>query len=175
MHTLEEIEVDDGFDGIGMSGNQSSDAAESFVWNILEIHSHLEAIHRAWADLLGISEPQWLILMAINALDIGGGVSGVDVSAKLRVHPAFVTTQTKSLEKAGLLTRTPSPTDARFVLMSLTAKARSDIARLSEKRTALHASIFGALGTGLLADLNSGLDTIRKAADRAVRQLAVDL
>jgi len=158
-----------------MSGNHFSDAAGHFVWNILEIHSLLETIHKTWAELLGISEPQWLILMAIDELDKGDGVSGVDVSAKLRVHPAFVTTQTKSLERAGLLTRIPSPNDARFVLMSLTQKARGEIAKLSDRRKALHASIFGALGSQDLADLNTRLDAIRKAADRAVRQLALDL
>ncbi|MBR1218573.1 winged helix-turn-helix transcriptional regulator [Bradyrhizobium sp. U87765 SZCCT0131] len=158
-----------------MSGNRSSSAAESFVWKVLEIHSHFEAIHRTWADLLGISEPQWLILMAIDALDQGSGVSGVDVSSRLRVHPAFVTTQTKSLEKTGLLTRIPSPTDARFVLMSLTPKARAEITRLSDKRAALDATLFGALGTDALADLNAKLETIRKAAERAVRQLELDL
>ncbi|MGO4711461.1 MarR family winged helix-turn-helix transcriptional regulator [Bradyrhizobium sp. 2TAF24] len=158
-----------------MSGNHFSEATGQFVWNILEIHSHLESIHRAWAELLGISEPQWLILMAIDELDKGGGVSGVDVSAQLRVHPAFVTTQTKSLERAGLLARSPSPSDARFVLMSLTQKARSEIAKLSERREALHRAIFGTLGTGALTDLNTRLDAIRKAADRAVRQLALDL
>lgn len=158
-----------------MSGNRSSDATGHFVWNILEIHSYLETIHRAWAELLGISEPQWLILMAVDELDTGEGVSGVDLSAKLRVHPAFVTTQTKSLERAGLLARLPSPSDARFVLMSLTPKARSEIARLADKREALQASLFGPLGAGVLEDLNARLDAIRKAAERAARQLALDL
>ncbi|MEW6642447.1 MAG: MarR family winged helix-turn-helix transcriptional regulator [Pseudomonadota bacterium] len=158
-----------------MSGNRPSNATGHFVWNILEIHSYLETIHKAWAELLGISEPQWLILMAIDELDKGEGVSGVDVSAKLRVHPAFVTTQTKSLERAGLLARNPSPNDARFVLMSLTPKARGEIAKLSDRREALHASLFGALGADVLTDLNSRLDVIRKAAERATRQLALDL
>ncbi|MBB4366910.1 hypothetical protein GGD66_008015 [Bradyrhizobium sp. CIR48] len=42
---------------------------KEFVWNILEIQSQLEDIHSVWARLLGITEPQWLMLMAIMDLD----------------------------------------------------------------------------------------------------------
>lgn len=158
-----------------MIGKQLDDAIRNFVWNIVEINSHLESIQKTWAELLGVSEPQWLILMAIDELDSGTGVSGVDVSNKLRVHPAFVTTQTKSLEKAGLLTRIPSPTDARFVLMSLTPMARTEITKLSSKRNALNASAFAPLDARALTDLNAKLDMIRKSSERAARQLAADI
>ncbi len=67
----------------------------------------LEDIHTSWAGLLGITEPQWLILMAITELDEGRGVAGIDIANKLRVHPAFVINQTKSLEKGGLLVAEP--------------------------------------------------------------------
>jgi hypothetical protein len=62
-------------------------AIRDFIWSIVEINSQLGQIHKAWAELLGISEHQWLILMAIDELDKGGGVSGVDVSNKLRTIP----------------------------------------------------------------------------------------
>jgi len=160
---------------VNMSEKQLGEGIRNFVWNIVEIHSCLDAIHKTWAELLGISEPQWLILTAIDELDKGDGVSGVDVSTRLRVHPAFVTTQTKSLEKSGLLTRMPSSTDARFVLMSLTPLARTEIAKLSGKRDTLNASMFSTLGAGALKDLNAKLDVIRKNAERAVRRLAADV
>jgi MarR family transcriptional regulator, organic hydroperoxide resistance regulator len=150
-------------------------ALRDFIWHIVDIHAQLEEIHKAWAELLGISEPQWLILMAIDELDSGNGVSGVDVSNKLRIHPAFVTNQTKSLEKAGLLAREPSPDDGRFVLMSLTAKARSDIAKLSKKRQALSATIIGSLDERSLNDLNAKLGTITKNARIASQKLAIDM
>src|SRR6266566_279468 len=49
-------------------------AITDFIWNVVEIHSQLEDIHTSWAELLGITEPQWLILMAITELDEGRGV-----------------------------------------------------------------------------------------------------
>ena len=150
-------------------------AMRDFIWNIVDVHSELEEIHKAWAQLLGISEPQWLILMAIDELDAGSGVSGVDVANKLNIHPAFVTNQTKSLEKTGLLAREPSPDDGRFVLMSLTAKARAEIAKLAKKRQALNATMFGSLDERSLNDLNAKLSTIRKNARLASQKLAIDI
>ena len=72
--------------------------------------------------------------MAIDELDEGRGVAGVDVASRLRVHAGFVTNQTKILEKQDLLIRLPSPDDARFVLMSLTQKAGSETAELANKK-----------------------------------------
>jgi DNA-binding MarR family transcriptional regulator len=150
-------------------------AISDFIWNVVEIHSQLEDIHTSWAGLLGITQPQWLILMAITELDQGRGVAGIDIANKLRVHPAFVTNQTKSLEKAGLLSRQPRADDARFVLMSLTPKATEDIEKLSKRKLALNSTMFNELDEKTLADLNAALATIAKNARLAARLLAIDV
>lgn len=149
-------------------------AITDFIWNIVEIHSQLEDIHTSWAGLLGITEPQWLILMAITELDQGRGVAGIDIANKLRVHPAFVTNQTKSLEKAGLITRRPGADDARFVLMSLTDKATSEIEKLSKRKLALNSTMFNEVDEKTLDDLNGALAKIAKNARLAARLLAID-
>ena len=150
-------------------------AITEFVWNVVEIHSQLEDIHASWAGLLGITEPQWLILMAITELDGGQGVAGIDIANKLRIHPAFVTNQTKSLEKGGLLSRRPGADDARFVLMSLTKKATMEIEKLSKRRLALNSTMFNEFDEKALADLNRALATIAKNARLAARLLAIEV
>ncbi len=149
-------------------------AITDFIWNIVEIHSQLEDIHTSWAGLLGITEPQWLILMAITELDQGRGVAGIDIANKLRVHPAFVTNQTKSLEKAGLISRRPGADDARFVLMSLTDKATSEIEKLSKRKLALNSTMFNEVDEKTLDELNEALAKIAKNARLAARLLAID-
>lgn len=150
-------------------------AIKDFMWNIMEIHSQLEDIHKSWAELLGVTEPQWLILMAIDELDEGKGVAGVEIAQKLRIHPAFVTNQTKSLEKVGLLTREPSSNDARFILMSLTSKAKAEITKLSKKKLALNSTMFDEFDEKAVADLNAALKAICKNARLASRLLAIDI
>jgi DNA-binding MarR family transcriptional regulator len=149
-------------------------AITDFIWNVVEIHSQLEDIHTSWAGLLGITEPQWLILMAITELDQGPGVAGIDIANKLRVHPAFVTNQTKTLEKSGFLSRRPGADDARFVLMSLTTKATTEIEKLSKRKLALNSTMFNELDENTLTDLNAALAKIAKNARLAARLLAID-
>lgn len=152
---------------------QFDSALSDFVWNILEIHSQLEEIHKSWAEMLGVTEPQWLILMAIDELDEGRGVSGIAVSNKLRIHPAFVTNQTKKLEAMEFLARRPSPDDARFLQMSLTQKARAEIAKLSVKRQSLSATIFGALDRASVDYINTRLTSIAKNSRLASQKLSI--
>lgn len=148
-------------------------AVRDFIWNIVEIHSQLEEIHKGWAQMLGITEPQWLILMAIDELDEGRGVSGIAVANKLRIHPAFVTNQTKRLEAMEFLAREPSPDDARFVQMSLTQKASAEITKLSIKRQALNSTMFEGLDEASLDYLNKRLTSIAKNSRLASQKLSI--
>jgi DNA-binding MarR family transcriptional regulator len=86
-----------------------------------------------------------------------------------------VTNQTKILEKGGFLSRRPAANDARFVLMSLTAKATTDIEQLSKRRLALNSTMFNDLDEKTLADMNTALAKIAKNARLAARLLAIDV
>ncbi|MCS3765860.1 MULTISPECIES: MarR family winged helix-turn-helix transcriptional regulator [Bradyrhizobium] len=153
--------------------DQLDRAVRDFIWNIVEIHSQLEEIHKGWAEMMGISEPQWLMLMAIGELDQGRGVSGIAVANKLRIHPAFVTTQTKKLEEAGFLSRVTSPDDARFLQISLTQKALAEIANLSKKREALNSTMFAGLDEASLDYLNKRLAAIATNSQLASQKLRI--
>lgn len=155
------------------SKEQLDRAFSDFIWNIVEIHSQLEQMHKSWAQMLGISEAQWLILMAIDELDEGRGVSGVAVANKLRIHPAFVTNQTKKLEQLELLVRVTSPDDARFLQMSLTEKARAEITGLSIKRQGLNSTMFSGLDAESLDYLNKRLASIAKNSRLASQKLSI--
>ncbi|WP_439402555.1 MarR family winged helix-turn-helix transcriptional regulator [Bradyrhizobium sp. DASA03068] len=148
-------------------------AVRDLIWNVVEIHSQLEQIHKNWAELLGLTEPQWLILMAIDELDQGRGVSGIAVANKLRIHPAFVTNQTKKLETMEFLAREPSPDDARFVQMSLTEKARAQISKLSTRREALNSALLEGLDEASLDYLNKRLTSIAKNSRLASQKLSI--
>lgn len=153
--------------------DQLDRAVRDFIWNVVEIHSQLEEINKDWAELMGISEPQWLILMAIDELDQGRGVPGIAVANKLRIHPAFVTNQTKRLEEMGFLSRVTSPDDARFLQISLTQKARMEITNLANKREALNSTMFAGLDEASLDYLNKRLAAIAKNSRLASQKLSI--
>ncbi|UVO30548.1 MarR family winged helix-turn-helix transcriptional regulator [Bradyrhizobium arachidis] len=150
-------------------------AVSEFIWNIVEVNSQLEEIHKTWAQLLGITEPQWLILMAVDELDEGRGVSGIAVANKLRIHPAFVTNQTKKLEAMELLSRVTSPDDARYLRISLTQKAQAEIRKLSIKRQSLNATMLDGLDEESLHYVNKRLILIAKNSRLASQKLSIGI
>ncbi len=155
--------------------DQLSGALErELTWDLLAINTHLEDIRRMWANLLGVSGPQWLILMAISELDGGEGVSVGEVSSKLYVNSTFVTAQTKSLERWGFLVRATSPSDARIVLMSLTDKARREIAKLAATRNKFSDYVFADIGDRTVRDITDSLSRIRQRVETAALQMKLD-
>ena len=57
--------------GSGESGGKNHDVARRFAWEIAAINVHLQEIRYFWARTLGVSGPQWMILMALADLDQG--------------------------------------------------------------------------------------------------------
>src|SRR4029078_8200541 len=76
-------------------GGKNRDIARQFAWEIAAINVHLQEIRYFWAKALGVSGPQWMILMALADLDQGEGVPVKVVSKLLHVDPSFVTTPSK--------------------------------------------------------------------------------
>jgi MarR family transcriptional regulator, organic hydroperoxide resistance regulator len=96
---------------------KNREASRRFTWEIASISVHLEELRYFWAKALGVSGPQWMILMAVSELDQGDGIPVNAVSRMLHVDSSFVTTQSKLLEKKGFMRRKPAPDDARVVRM----------------------------------------------------------
>jgi DNA-binding MarR family transcriptional regulator len=158
----------------GNAGGKNQEIVRKFVWDIASINVHIDEIRHFWAKELGISGPQWMILMAIDDLDRGKGVPVKDVSAMLHVDPSFVTTQSKMLEKNGFMRRIPSSEDARVVLMSLSDKASKKIATLSSRREVLSDFVFAGFDERALKDISEQLAALKNRLEKATLMLAVD-
>ncbi|MDB5656553.1 MAG: MarR family transcriptional regulator [Tardiphaga sp.] len=153
---------------------RNQEIVRQFVWDIASINVHLDEIRHFWAKELGISGPQWMILMAIGDLDRGTGVAVKDVSAMLHVDPSFVTTQSKMLEKNGFMRRIPSTEDARVVLMSLSDKASKKISTLSARRDHLSQFVFSGFDETTLKDIGDQISALKGRLEKATLMLAVD-
>jgi DNA-binding MarR family transcriptional regulator len=149
--------------------------SRQIIWDLVSISNHLEDMRRCWAKLFSISGPQWLILMAINDLDQGSGVSVGEVSAKVHAVSTFVTKQTKLLEKRGLLNRVSSASDARVVLMSLSDQARGQIDTMSERWDGLHDFMFSDFDASTWRDIKYKLELLKKRAKIAVKRASDEM
>lgn len=153
---------------------RNQEVVRQFLWDIASINVHLDEIRHFWAKELGISGPQWMILMAVGDLDPGNGVPVKDVSAMLHVDPSFVTTQSKMLEKNGFMRRVPSRQDARVVLMSLSDKASKKIAMLASRRDTLSDFVLADFDNESLQDISSQLGKLKNRLQKAAVMLSVE-
>lgn len=135
------------------------------VWDIVSIMDYLDEMRARWAERIGVTGPQWKILMAIVDLDQGQGTSVGEVSAKVHAASTFVTTQTKLLEQRGYLKRVPSPSDARVVLMSLSDKAREEFAATMGPWGDFHKFIFADFSPADLREFAERLAAVKKRTE----------
>jgi len=140
------------------------------IWDVISIMDYLDDVRSRWAERIQVSGPQWKILMAIIDLDQGKGVPVGEVSAKIHAVSTFVTTQTKLLERKGLLRRIPSDQDARVVLMSLSDKARRDLAPFFQKWGDFHRFMFSDFSPPALRDFARSLDALKRRTEMLRRR-----
>lgn len=153
---------------------KNQDTIRRFAWVINSVGVHLEELRYFWAKALGISGPQWMILMALADLDDKDGIPVNVVSKKLHVDASFVTTQSKLLEKKGFLRRKPSTEDARIVLMSLTDKTYKQLAGLAAQQEALNEFIFAELSNKQLDELIDTLSGLRNRLEKGRLKVIAD-
>ena len=157
------------------AGGKNHDIARQFAWEIAAINVHLQEIRYFWAKTLGVSGPQWMILMALADLDQGEGVSVKAVSKMLHVDPSFVTTQSKMLEKKGFMRRKTSDDDARVVQMSLTDKTYKYIAGLASQQEELNHFIFGEFSERELSEFTNKLASLKSRLEKACLKVEMGL
>jgi DNA-binding MarR family transcriptional regulator len=162
-------------DRLGNTASKNQDVIRRFAWVIASINVHLEEMRYFWAKALGISGPQWLILMALLDLDHDDGVPVNAVSKKLHVDSSFVTTQSKLLEKKGFLRRRTSAEDARIVKMSLTDKTYKHLSSLDSQREALNEFIFAELKDKQISELTDTLQMLQTRLEKAILKMVADI
>ncbi|MBR0872386.1 MarR family transcriptional regulator [Bradyrhizobium tropiciagri] len=150
------------------------DIIKRFTLEISSINSHLEDVRQFWGKALGVSGPQWMILIAVSDLDKDEGVPINVVSKALHVDPSFVTTQSKLLEQKELLRRTPSPADARVVRLSLTDKTRKHLASLADQHQAFRKTVFEEFSEKELAEFTTKLATLNSRLQKECRRVALE-
>lgn len=159
---------------MGSSPPKNQDVVRRFTWVVASIKVHLDELRDFWAEALSISGPQWMILMALVDLDKEDGVPVNVVSNKLHVDPSFITTQSKLLEKKGLLRRKPSAEDAQIVKMSLTDRSYKHLAGLASQQETLNDFIYAELNEKQLNELTDTLNRLNKRLEKATLKVVVD-
>jgi DNA-binding MarR family transcriptional regulator len=160
--------------GAAADGLPPSEPKTEIFWETYRLAQVFLDVQNHWARILGVSAPQFLILRTVEEIGGSSGTAVKTVATKLDLHPSSITAQSKALEKLGLMQRTTSEADARFVLMSLTTKARNALTDLKPDRQSLDDMIFADLGTDELREFTERVQRLRKRVAKGLRLLTID-
>jgi MarR family transcriptional regulator, organic hydroperoxide resistance regulator len=116
------------------------------VYDLLTISVRMEAIREHLAERIGISGPQYSVLVAIAQFQADTGVSVSKVAQVLHVSSAFITTETGRLERLDLVVKAINPHDRRGVLLRLTPRGEMQITAISPAIKTINDFFFAPLG-----------------------------
>jgi MarR family transcriptional regulator, organic hydroperoxide resistance regulator len=148
------------------------DLGRRMVWDLTAIGVYVNRMADLLGRRIGVTGSQWLLIMAVDGLAEGEGVSVRDVAALLNVDGSFVSAQSKILEKQGILRRTQSAGDKRLMLLAVTEAATARLKELESAKRAIERHVCGELEEEPLQELSETLISMRRRLGRAMLLVA---
>lgn len=102
----------------------------------------------------------------------GGSLSPTTIADRLIITTASMTSLLDTLQRRGLVQRTPDGADRRRVVVTITAEGRAVIHRLLPEMLALQDEVAAALSAGDRAELVRLLSTLRAGIAAAAAEAA---
>lgn len=154
--------------------NGSDKRFRQLVHDLLTIAARMNAVREHLARGMGLSAPQYSVLMAVGQWQGSAGVGVGVIARRLHVSSAFIATETGKLAEAGLITKRPNPKDRRGVLLSLTRAARTLVERNGDEIRAVNDAFFGALDRSAFSVMSTASAGLVHSSQRAMARLAAE-
>ena len=138
------------------------------VNDLFTIASRMEIVRAHLGRRMGISGPQYSVLVAVAHLQGERGVSVSAIAQAMHVSSAFIASETGKMARLGLLLKQSNPQDRRGVLLSLAPAGRLKIDRISPEIRAINDLFFGVLDTPSFAALGAAVAALVKGSRKAV-------
>jgi DNA-binding MarR family transcriptional regulator len=143
------------------------------VYDLLTIATRMDLVRAYLGRQIGLTGPQYSLIIAVAHLQGENGVSVGSVAGALHVSSAFITVETGKLARRGLLWKRPNPADRRSVLLTLSSRGRLAINGLNAKIRAVNDRFFANLDHRSFLDLSATAAQLVIGSDRALRFLNV--
>src|SRR6266849_30376 len=140
----------------------------ALVNDLFTVASRMETVRAHLGARMGISGPQYSVLIAVAHLQGERGVSVGAVAQAMHVSSAFIASETGKMARLGLLLKQSNLQDRRGVLLSLAPAGRLKIDRASPEIRAINDMFFGALDAESFAALCVAAQALVKGSGKAV-------
>jgi DNA-binding MarR family transcriptional regulator len=152
-----------------LTGDGTGERFRQLVNDLLTIAVRMDAVRERFAELVGVTAPQYTVLVTVAQLEgADHGATVWAVAQHMHVSGAFITAETGKLAKKGLLAKRPNPADGRSVLLSLTPKGRKALDAALPQIRAVNDVFFGKLEADEFERLAAGAARIVEASPAAV-------
>ncbi len=151
--------------------NGSDRRFRSLVADLFTISARMEIVRDHLGRKLGITGPQYSLIVAIARLQGAGGVSVGAVAQALHVSSAFVATETGKLVRRRFLAKRTNPLDRRSMLLSIAPAGRLKLDSISRDIRAINDLFFGELDARSFAALSSAAATLVSGSSHALQRL----
>jgi MarR family transcriptional regulator, organic hydroperoxide resistance regulator len=146
----------------------------ALVHDLLTVSSRMELVRGHLGARMGMSGPQYSVLVAIAHLQGDGGVSVSDLAEALHVSNAFIASETGKLARRRLVHKRVNPHDRRGVLISIAPAGRIEIGKIGEEIRAINDLFFGALGAKTFAALSAAVGALVTSSRKAIQYVSAE-
>jgi DNA-binding MarR family transcriptional regulator len=136
--------------------------------NFFTMSQQLHALRAVLAKRLGVTEPEYRILLAIAQLEDHDGVGVGAIAKHLMVSGPFVTAVGNKLIRRNFIAKRESDIDRRGVLLSLTAYGRQAFADFAKVPQAINDEAFRSLDADDFAVLSAIVQRLVEDGERAL-------
>jgi DNA-binding MarR family transcriptional regulator len=143
----------------------------ALVADLLTISTRMEMVREHLGCRMGISGPQYSLIVAVAHLQGQNGISVGTLAQTLHVSSAFVATEAGKLARRGLLLKRTNPVDRRGVLLSVAPAGRLAVDRVSTEIRTVNDLFFGALDAASFATLAAAAGALIESSGKAVRYI----
>lgn len=129
----------------------------------------METVRGHLGARMGVSGPQYSVLIAIAHLQAEHGVSVSALAKALHVSNAFVASETGKLAQRGFLHKRTNPDDRRGILLSIAPAGRIEIGKIGDEIRVINDLFFGALDAKAFAALCAAISALVHSSRKAIQ------
>lgn len=138
------------------------------LYDLFAFGRRLDDVRDRFAQFLGLSQPEYLILIVVSQVDPDSDIGVAQVAQHLHLSGAFVTIEVGKLVKKGLLQKLPHETDRRRVRLIATPCGLARLRTLAAIQRAVNDALFASLSREDFENLSAIMRSLARGADKAV-------